>query len=100
MGRLGPCPPLLHSRRSCSGRPRDTAGGPHGPLPARGGWGKLQHNPGDAPALPPHIKADFHARFDFSPDLPVNYLLIVIVAEDIYIMEPVSYTHLTLPTKA
>ena len=44
------------------------AGGPHGPLPARGGWGKLQHNPGDAPALPPHIKADFHARLDFSLD--------------------------------
>ena len=66
------------------------AGGPHGPLPARGGWGKLQHSPGDAPALPPHIKADFHARFDFSPDLPVNYLLIVIAAEDIYIMEQLS----------
>ena len=31
-----------------------------------------------------------HARFDFSPDLPVNYLLIVIVAEDIYIMEQLS----------
>ena len=59
-------------------------------MPARGGWGKLQHSPGDAPALPPHIKADFHARFDFSPDLPVNYLLIVIAAEDIYIMEQLS----------
>ena len=66
------------------------AGGPHGPLPARGGWGNLRHDPGDAPALPPHIKADFHARFDFSPDLPVNYLLIVIAAEDIYIMEQLS----------
>ena len=31
-----------------------------------------------------------HARFDFSPDLPVNYLLIVIAAEDIYIMEQLS----------
>ena len=66
------------------------AGGPHGPLPARGGWGNLRHDPGDAPALPPHIKADFHARLDFSPDLPVNYLLIVIAAEDIYIMEQLS----------
>ena len=66
------------------------AGGPHGPLPARGGWGNLRHDPGDAPALPPHIKADFHARFDFSPDLPVNYLLIVIAADDIYIMEQLS----------
>ena len=44
------------------------AGGPHGPLPARGGWGNLRHDPGDAPALPPHIKADFHARLDFSLD--------------------------------
>ena len=31
-----------------------------------------------------------HARFDFSPDLPANYLLIVIAAEDIYIMEQLS----------